>query len=79
MTDKEFIRFNRMPQIDVIYPFRLEMKNRNVQNRTLEGKLTDRLLRVDKNGDVAENTTFNAKITRNNYDSIIQRSYSDNG
>ena len=68
-----------MPQIDVIYQFRLEMKNRNVQNRTLEGKLTDRLLRADKNGDVAENTTFNAKITRNNYDSTIQQSYSDNG
>ena len=79
MTDKEFKRFNRMPQIDVIYPFRLEITNRNAQNRTLEGKLTDRLLRADKNGDVAENTTFNAKITRNNYDSIIQRSYSDNG
>ena len=54
MTDKEFKRLNRSQLIDIIYQLLLKQEELTAENEKLSKALSDKRLRVDKAGNLAE-------------------------
>lgn len=54
MTDKEFKRLNRSQLIDIIYQLLLKQEELTAENEKLSQALSDKRLRVDKAGNIAE-------------------------
>ena len=54
MTDKEFKRLSRAQLIDIIYKLQLELDKVNEEKQELESKLSDKRLRLQSAGNIAE-------------------------
>ena len=54
MTDKEFKRLNRSQLIDIIYQLQLKQNELTADNERLSKALSDKRLRVNKAGNIAE-------------------------
>ena len=54
MTDKEFKRLSRSQLIDIIYQLQLKQKELAEENEKLSKELTDKRLRVNEAGNIAE-------------------------
>ena len=54
MTDKEFKRLNRSQLIEIIYQLQLKQEELSADNERLSKELSDKRLRVNKAGNIAE-------------------------
>ena len=54
MTDKEFKRLSRAQLIEIIYQLQLQIDELTERNKSLEKELTDKRLRIDNAGNLAE-------------------------
>ena len=54
MTDREFKRLSRSQLIDIIYQLLLKQEELKAENEKLSKALSDKRLRVDKAGNIAE-------------------------
>ena len=54
MTDKEFKRLSRAQLIEIIYQLQLQIDELTERNQAIEKELTDKRLRIDNAGNLAE-------------------------
>ena len=54
MTDKEFKRLSRAQLIDVIYELQIKLDELTAENKSLQGALADKRLRINQAGNIAQ-------------------------